>query len=582
MRPGLVAEVEAWIAADPDPSTRAELSALLAAGDAEALEARFARPLEFGTAGLRGPVGAGPARMGRLVVRRTTSGLARWICRQAPAAGAAGAAGVVVGHDARRGSATFAADAAEVAAKAGLPVHAFQRALPTPLTAFAVRHLGAAAGVMITASHNPAADNGYKVYEADGAQLLPPHDRELAEAAAQAAATGAAPGAVARPGGVRRLHAAVERLDEVALVTAYSERLLELLDHDGPRELRVVYTPLHGVGGALAPAMLEAAGFAPPLAVPAQAEPDPDFPTVPFPNPEEPGALDLALAEAAAVDADIVLANDPDADRLAVAVPAPPGTRRPPGTSATGWRVLSGDELGALLADYLLSTTEGGDRLVATTIVSSSLLRDLAAEHGVDYAETLTGIKWIARAAAGRPGRRLLFGYEEALGYAVSDAVADKDGVSAAVLAAAMAAGARAEGASLLDRLDAIEARLGVHATAQWSLRLAGSDAGQRLAAVVGRWRADPPGRLAGIEASEVVDLARGARGLPPTDAVVIRLGDAGRVVIRPSGTEPKLKAYLEATTPPPGSSGLAGARAEAAALLAALETEVAARCRAG
>ena len=572
MRPSLVAEVQAWVDADPDPATRAELRTLLEAGDSEALEARFAHPLSFGTAGLRGPLGAGPARMCRLVVRRTTSGLARWIWRQGEATAGAG---VVVGHDARHGSATFAADVAEVASGAGVPVHAFRRALPTPLTAFAVRHLRAGAGVMITASHNPATDNGYKVYEADGAQLLPPHDQEVAEAAAEAAGS-------ASERGAGRGRAAVAHLDEAALIGAYSERVLDLLDPGGPRQLRVVYTPLHGVGGALTPRMLEIAGFAPPVPVPAQAEPDPDFPTLRFPNPEEPGALDLALAQADAVGADLVLANDPDADRLAVAVPAPPGRGRPPARERAGWRVLSGDELGALFADHLLSRTEGPDRLVATTIVSSSLLEALAAEHGVDYVETLTGFKWIARAAAHRPGRRLLFGYEEALGYAVSDAVADKDGVSAAVLAAAIAAEALAAGASLLDRLDLLESRLGVHATAQWSLRLTGPDAGEQLASVVDRWRADPPVRLAGIEVSDVVDLSRGAPGLPPTDAVVVRLGGAGRVVIRPSGTEPKLKAYLEATTPPPGPSGLAKARREAARLLSALEAEVACRCGQG
>lgn len=554
---------EAWMDADPDPGTRAELAALLGAGDVAALEDRFAHPLRFGTAGLRAAVGAGPARINRLVVRRTTAGLARWVLDRGPAAASAG---LVVGRDARHGSATFAADVAEVAAAAGVRVRAFARPLPTPVTAFAVRHLGAAAGVVVTASHNPAADNGYKVYAADGAQIVPPDDAAVA-AAAEAAPDVAvgAPAVGAGAGGGGPSGGPVD--DEV--LAAYRAMALGLIDDSGPRRLRAVYTPMHGVGGSVVPGLLEAAGFDPPVLVARQAAPDPDFPTVAFPNPEEPGALDLALAAAGAVAADVVIANDPDADRLAVAVPDRTGA----------WRPLSGDELGILLADRCIAAGRGPGRLVSTTIVSSSMLGKLAGEAGVAYEETLTGFKWIARAASRRPGHRLVFGYEEALGYAVTDAVADKDGVTAALLVAEMAARARAEGRSLLDRLDELAARLGVHLTAQWSRRAEGPGGMEALSGVVDAWRRHPPGELGGMAVTEAVDLAPGALGLPPTDAVVVRLGRQGRVVLRPSGTEPKLKAYLEVVTAPPGAGGLVPARREASARLAALRADVAARC---
>jgi phosphomannomutase len=547
--------VEQWIAADPDPVTRAELAALLAAGDAQELGDRFAAPLRFGTAGLRGELGGGPARMNRAVVRRTTAGVARWVIDRGPAAVAAG---VVVGRDARHGSAVFAADVAEVLTSFGVAAHVLSQPLPTPITAFAVRRLGAAAGIVITASHNPAADNGYKVYSGDGSQIIPPDDGLIAAAAT----ADAQPTADVVP-------ARTTTVDDEVLA-GYREAVLGLLDPSGPRELRAVYTPLHGVGGAVLPGLLTAAGFDPPHLVAEQFDPDPDFPTVPFPNPEEPGALDLAIAAAQRVGADVVLANDPDADRLAVAVADRDGR----------WRPLTGDELGILIADRCLEVTSGPDRLVATTVVSSSMLSKLAAEAGVAYQETLTGFKWIARAAQQRPGYRLVFGYEEALGYTIGDVVADKDGLSAALVVAEMAAKARAEGESLLDRLDQLSAQLGVHLTAQWSLRADGRGGMAELAAVVARWRSDPPRELGGLVVSEVVDLAAGVDGLPPTDALVVRLGGGGRVVLRPSGTEPKLKAYLEVTTEPPGLDGLADARESAARRLDALRADIAARCQ--
>jgi phosphomannomutase len=552
---GLRAQVEAWIAADPDPATRAELAGLLEAGDTAGLEDRFAQPLRFGTAGLRAPLGGGPARMNRAVVRRTTAGVARWVIDRGPGAVAAG---VVVGRDARHGSEVFAADVADVLAAFGVAVHVLSRPLPTPITAFAVRRLGAAAGVVVTASHNPAIDNGYKVYARDGAQIIPPDDADIA-AAAEA---GADPSDVDRTGS--------QHVVDSDMLAAYRDAVVRLLDPDGPRALNAVYTPLHGVGGAVLPDLMAAAGFDPPQVVAEQAEPDPDFPTVPFPNPEEPGALDLAMAAAERVGADVVLANDPDADRLAVAVTGRDGQ----------WRPFTGDELGILLADRRLQVTSGPGRLVATTVVSSSMLSKLAVEAGVAYEQTLTGFKWIARAAQRRPGHHLVFGYEEALGYTIGDVVADKDGLSAALVAAELAAVARAEGRSLLDRLDALSARLGVHATTQWSVRADGRGGIEALAAVVASWRRDPPSELGGLAVSEVVDLAHGSEALPPTDALVVTLGGHGRVVLRPSGTEPKLKAYLEITTDPPGPERLADARRDAARRLDALRADVAVRCR--
>ena len=553
----LVARVTAWVAEDPDPGARAELRALLAQGDEAGLRDRFDHPLAFGTAGLRGPLGAGPARVNQAVVRRTTAGLVSYLRQRGQGTGA----GVVVGHDARHRSAELAGDAARVVAAGGLRAWHFRSALPTPVTAFAVRHLEAAAGVVVTASHNPAPDNGYKVYLSDGALVFPPHDAAIAAAASR----------TAMPLGPTFEGPFGDRLvdiDEAEVLAAYRRAVLAVVSPAGPRRLRVVYTPVHGVGGAVLPGLLEEAGFDRPALVEAQAAPDPDFPTAPFPNPEEPGVLDLALAEAGRLGADLLLANDPDADRLAVAVP---DRRR------AGFRVLSGDELGVLVADHLISTTTGADRLVATTVVSSSMLSALAARTGVAYVETLTGFKWIARAAQRRPGHRLLFGYEEALGYAVTSAVADKDGLSAALVVADMAARAQDQGRSLLDRLDELECLLGVHATGQWSVRLPGSGAPDVLTALMARLRAAPPGRLAGLEVTGVRDLAQGDGELPPSDVLVLQLGGgAGRVVLRPSGTEPKLKAYLEATTGPGALEDLGEARRAASARLDELRHEVA------
>jgi len=516
----LRARVERWIADDPDPSAQQELRELLDGGADDLLRERFAHGLSFGTAGLRGRLGAGPSRMNVATVRRASAGLARHLLDAVPGAAEAG---IVVGHDARHGSARFAEEAAAVFSGAGLRTRRLPPLAPTPLLAFAVRHLGCAAGVMVTASHNPAQDNGYKVYLGDGAQISPPAD-ELIAAAIDA--MGPLAGVPLGDGG--------ERLGE-EVAEAYLEAILAELPATDARELRIVYTPLHGVGAGLCLEALARAGFARPHVVAAQAEPDPEFPTAPRPNPEEPGVLDLALAAAAREGADVVLANDPDADRLAVAIP-----------DGDGWRRLHGDETGALLADFLLERAPRPERaLLVTTVASSTLLGRMAAAAGARYVETLTGFKWIMRAIAEAPGHRLLLGYEEALGYAVSDVVRDKDGISAALVLAQLAAEERRAGRTLADRLDRIAARFGRHATEPVTLDLTGPGGTERRERVMASLRADPPATLLGRPVRAVEDLRAGVRGLPVSDVLILR-AEGARVVVRPSGTEPKLKAYLE------------------------------------
>ncbi|MDN5860427.1 MAG: phospho-sugar mutase, partial [Pseudonocardia sp.] len=505
-----------WIADDPDPTTRDELTRLLAdalgriPGAADELAERMAGPLRFGTAGLRGVVRAGPAGMNVAVVRRTTAGLAAWLARGRQPRDDLGT--VVVGRDARHGSEAFAATAAGVFAGAGFAVRVLPAPLPTPVLAFAVRELGAVAGVQVTASHNPPADNGYKVYLADGAQLAPPSDAEIE------AAIAAAPAAVSVP--------VADLVDDAAVtvdvVPAYLERVARL-PRGTARRLRVALTPIHGVGGETAVAALSQAGFTDVHVVASQAAPDPDFPTVTFPNPEEPGATDALLALADEIGADLAVALDPDADRCALGI----GT-------ADGWRMLSGDETGVLLGDHLLRTGSYADPLVATTVVSSSLLASIAASHGARYAETLTGFKWIVR---GGPG--LVFGYEEALGYCVDpDTVRDKDGMAAAVVACDLAAGLRAAGQGLQDRLDELAVAHGVHLTAGVSLR---REPATRDAAPARLRSSPPPGWTVELPAPDVLRLRRPGE----------------RLVIRPSGTEPKLKAYLEVVEPVPDAAGL-------------------------
>ncbi|WP_431955925.1 phospho-sugar mutase [Nocardia lijiangensis] len=489
--------------------------------------------LRFGTAGLRGPLREGPDGMNVTTVSRATAGVVDWLRGRCLGGGR-----VVVGRDARHGSPEFAAAVAEIFAAADFPVTLLPGAVPTPVLAYAVRELGAVAGVQITASHNPPADNGYKLYLDGGSQLIAPADTEIERCIE----------AVAEP--IPRVPVAESDDALVHRYLARVARLPELGGGPGARaDVRIALTPLHGVGGEIAVRALAAAGFADVHVVAEQFAPDPDFPTVAFPNPEEPGAADRLLALAERVGADVAIALDPDADRCAVGVPGP-----------GGWRMLRGDETGVLLGDCVLRTAPP-DALVATTIVSSRLLSKLAQARGARYAETLTGFKWLARAGDG-----LVYAYEEAIGHCVDPAaVRDKDGISAAVLTADLVARLKAERRTLLDELDDFAVEFGLHAGDQVALRLADTDA---AAAVVERLRADPPGEIAG-EPMKYADLLQ-VRGRMRTDALVFE-GTSSRVVIRPSGTEPKLKCYLEVVEPVADRAGLSDARSAAAQRLSAL-----------
>ncbi|MFI6577372.1 phospho-sugar mutase [Nocardiopsis sp. NPDC050513] len=545
-----VARARQWLAEDPDPATREELGALLAraeSGDAAAvadLDDRFCARLEFGTAGLRGELGAGPNRMNRAVVMRAAAGISAWLAEGSH---------VVVGYDARHGSADFAEASAAVLTGAGHRVSVLPGPLPTPVLAFSVRDLHADAGIMVTASHNPPRDNGYKVYVGGtgphaGAQIVAPVDAEISAAIDAVGPLGDLP--LGR-GWTVLGEEAVERY--LAAVTALP------LGED--RDLAIAYTPMHGVGGEILLAAMERAGFARPSVVDAQFAPDPDFPTVRFPNPEEPGAMDLAVAAGRDTGADLVLANDPDADRLAVAVP--------------GHGLLTGNEVGGLLAEYVLDQTTGTGRVVATSIVSSSLLGKIARDRGVRYVETLTGFKWLAR--AGEPGERPVLSYEEALGYCVGGddrrPVADKDGIGAALVMAALAATAKRDGRTLVDLLDDQARRYGLHLSDQLSVRVEDLSV---ISAAMRRLRADPPAEFGPLKVAGVDDFSGGYEGLPPTDALRFRLegGVWGRVTLRPSGTEPKLKAYVEVVLDVDGD--VAAARARGSAVLTELVAAVA------
>ena len=523
----------AWAADDPDPETRAQIEAWLAAADQEALHQAFHQRLQFGTAGIRGPIGPGPNGMNRRLARQVAAGLAAHL---------GSGATVVVGRDGRRLSPELAEDVAAVLAGAGVRTLLLPGPVPTPLVAFAVRHLGCTAGVMVTASHNPPSDNGVKVYAGDGAQIVSPTDQQISEAIDAITTVLDVP--LGEPGRLGN-----EVLD--AYLDAAASRVPV-----GPRDVTVVHTAMHGVGTAPLRALFERAGFAAPHAVAAQAEPDPTFPTVSFPNPEEPGALDLALADARRLGADVLLATDPDADRLAAAVP-----------DGNEWRVLTCDELGALLAEQALATTSGDDRLVVSSIVSSTLLGKLAVAHGAQWVTTLTGFKWIARAVDGHPGTRFVFGYEEALGYAVHDLLRDKDGLTAAAAFASLVAEAKAAGETVVDRLDALARRYGLHATRQWSIRVPGSEGTARIAAAVQRLVDAPPEKLADRLVASV--------DRPAHDVIVLELDAGTRVIVRPSGTEPKLKAYFQVVVDP--VTNVDAARAEAATTIDALQASLAA-----
>jgi len=542
----LLERATSWRDDDPDAATRAELDAVIAAaaaGDAEAgadLADRFVSMLEFGTAGLRGALGAGPNRMNRSVVIRAAAGLTAYLKETQPHPL------VVIGLDARHNSDVFAADTAAVVVAAGGRAMVLPRPLPTPVLAFAIRHLGADAGVMVTASHNPAQDNGYKVYLGDGSQIVPPSDAEIAAHIAE----------VRHVADVPRARSGWTTLND-DLLEAYLDAAAAVVAPGGARQLRVVHTALHGVGSAVIVAVFARAGFSAPIVVPSQSEPDPEFPTVIFPNPEEPGAIDAALALAAREHADLVLANDPDADRCAVAVPDPAAATL---DNPSGWRMLRGDEVGSLLGAHILARGVAPDDVFANSIVSSRLLAAMAAGAGIRHQETLTGFKWISRVEG------LRYGYEEALGYCVDPhQVRDKDGVSAALLLAEMAAGLRAQGRSLLDVLDDLALTHGVHATGSFAVRV---DDLSLIGTLMSRLREEPPTDIGGVPVTRIDDLSEGSEQLPPTDGLRYHLQDESRVIVRPSGTEPKLKVYLEVIVAVESSSGLAAASAEAKARL--------------
>ncbi|MDT0573888.1 phospho-sugar mutase [Streptomyces sp. DSM 3412] len=539
MHDDLIARAKAWLAEDPDPETRDELGRLIDAADTAELTTRFSGTLQFGTAGLRGELGAGPMRMNRSVVIRAAAGLAAYLNKQG-----AGGGLVVIGYDARHKSADFARDTAAVMTGAGLRAAVLPRPLPTPVLAFAIRHLGAVAGVEVTASHNPPRDNGYKVYLGDGSQIVPPADARIA----------AEIDAVRSLDDVPRPDTGWDTLDD-SVLDAYLARTDAVLAPGSPRTARTVYTAMHGVGKDTLLAAFARAGFPEPVLVAEQAEPDPDFPTVAFPNPEEPGAMDLAFAVARDTDPDLIVANDPDADRCAVAV-----------KDGTDWRMLRGDEVGALLATHLVA--RGVQGTFAESIVSSSLLGRIAEKAGLPYEETLTGFKWIARVEG------LRYGYEEALGYCVDpEGVRDKDGITAALLITELASRLKEEGRTLLDLLDDIAVEHGLHATDQLSVRVQDLSL---IADAMERLREQPPTALAGLPITRAEDLTRGTDRLPPTDGLRYTL-DGARVIVRPSGTEPKLKCYLEVVVPVADLTALPAARAKATDLLAGIKRDLSA-----
>ena len=467
-------EARRWLAAEPDADMREELESLIAGGDDE-LAVRFDGRLQFGTAGLRAAVGAGPQRMNRLVVQQAAAGLVDYLLKAERPDDRRCQRGVIIGYDARRKSDAFALDTARVCAARGVRAMIFPHVVPTPLLAWNIVGVGAAAGVVVTASHNPPADNGYKVFTADGAQIVSPVDAEIA-----ACIDGVDPCAVPLSEPDDPL---IEWLDD-SYVQAYLAAIPAVRLRPELAGVAVAYSAMHGVGGDTLVAAFDRAGLPTPYVVAEQQQPDAAFPTVAFPNPEEPGAMDLLLAEAAACEAAIALCNDPDADRLGAAIPTPEG----------GWRRLQGDEIGWLLADHILRHTTGDDRLVITTLVSSSLLSKMAADYGVQFAETYTGFKWIGHTVLTHPESRFVFGYEQALGYLVCGRPLDKDGISAAVLLAEVAALAAAEGVTLQGRLDAINERFGRHVMADLSVKMPPVDG----VAAVARMRAEPPAAVDG------------------------------------------------------------------------------------
>jgi len=514
MDQSLIAEVEAWIADDPDPVTAAQLRQWLDTSNETELRASFNGFLQFGTAGLRGPIRPGPSGMNRAVVGRAAAGIVTYMKER-------NLSSVVIGRDARYGSEDYTFETAEIMSGAGMKVYVLPRPLPTPVLAFATNELSCDVGIMVTASHNPPQDNGYKVYlggtvdgiEYRGSQIVSPTDVSIAQK------IDAITSLKAQPRGKEWTVLGEDVIEK------YIDRTASLATNPG--DLRIVYTAMHGVGTETIQRVFHKAGFPSPILVDAQAAPDPDFPTVAFPNPEEPGAIDLALATAKSFDAHLVIANDPDADRCAAAVNDP----------AVGWRMLRGDELGAIFGESIARKTSHG--IFANSIVSSSILKKIAGHYNLEFKETLTGFKWLAKI------KGLTFGYEEALGYAV-DAITvnDKDGISAAITLAQIATDLAAEGKTVLDLLDEVWARHGFHATEQISIRL--SDL-SKVGVILGGLRNNPPKEIAGRAVTSIDDLAAPTDGLPPTDGLRIWLDGGVRIIIRPSGTEAKMKCYIEA-----------------------------------
>ena len=516
MNAALVEEVKAWIADDPDPVTAAHLQALLDAGDEAALKPLFSGFLQFGTAGLRGPIGAGPSCMNRAVVGRAAAGIAAYMTKR-------GMKSVVIGRDARYGSEDYTQESAEILSGAGMGVYILPRPLPTPVLAFATSHLKCDVGIMVTASHNPPQDNGYKVYigpEADGieyasSQIINPTDGFIA------ADIDAVTSLKSLPRGNKWTILGEEVISE------YIARTVKLAPRPG--DIKVVYTAMHGVGTETVQRVFNHAGFATLILVDEQCTPNPDFPTVAFPNPEEPGAIDLALAKARDFGADLVIANDPDADRCAAAINDP----------KVGWRMLRGDELGVIFGEWIARTQPKGT--MGNSIVSSSALRKIAAHYNVDFKEVLTGFKWLAKI------EDLAYGYEEAIGYAVdSETVNDKDGVSAAIFLTQIAMDLKRDGLTLANLLDEVWDRHGFHGTEQISIRVADMSAITRLLAGL---RQNPPAEIAGRKVDSIDDLAAPKDGLPPTDGLRIWLSGGIRIIVRPSGTEAKMKCYIEVIT---------------------------------
>ncbi|GMQ93806.1 MAG: phospho-sugar mutase [Acidimicrobiia bacterium] len=561
----------AWIDADPDPATRSELLTLLRTGAVEELSDRMNGSLEFGTAGLRGVVEAGSNRMNRATVIRATAGLATFLLSTTDPNERL----VAIGRDARLSSRSFMDDAIGVLAAAGFRVRYFEDPTPTPLVAFAGLSMGACASIVITASHNPPADNGYKVYASNGVQIVPPTDADIAERIVAVGAANEVPRS-ADPYSDSEVRAIGRELFEEYLRSVAAS----LSEASGDRRISIVYTAMHGVGGKFVTEALRRFGFKQIHPVARQFAPDGTFPTVSFPNPEEPGALDLAHELAQSLDADIVLASDPDTDRLAVSVPVPGGV----------WRPLTGNQIGCLLADHLLGHTRDVHGTVINSIVSTPMLGDIATAHGATWHQSLTGFKWIWNAALDLEQQNrgsLVLGFEEALGYSVGTTVRDKDGISAAVAFAFLAADAASEGAIVLDRLGDLYRRYGIWVSAQASIRREGPSADDEIASAMAQLRAEPPASIADIAVKTVKDFSIGADERPSylgaTNLIELDLGATGRVLARPSGTEPKLKIYVDLTTPFPDDGAwlnvedslLASATRVGTALTAWLETSM-------